>query len=76
MDTCYRVEGTPGQPGLVRHCEAELRWTNEKLLTIDPTNRSLSYEVLENSVGLKKYVATLEALPMEGDGKPAGCKIE
>ncbi|XVF35411.1 hypothetical protein REPUB_Repub18cG0143200 [Reevesia pubescens] len=77
VDTCYRVEGTPRQPGLVRHCEGKLGWAKEKLLTIDPTNRSLSYEVLENNVGLKYYVATLKVLPiMEDDGKSAGCKIE
>ena len=76
VDTCYRVEGTPGQPGLVRHCEGKIGWANEKLLTIDPINCSLSYEILENSIGLKNYVATLKVFPMEGDGKPAGCKME
>ncbi|XWS72516.1 hypothetical protein CRYUN_Cryun02cG0046600 [Craigia yunnanensis] len=76
LHTCYRAEGTPGQPGLVRHCETDVGWANEKLLTIDPTNRSLSYEILENNIGLKNYVATLKVFPMEGDGKPAGCKIE
>ncbi|EOY29780.1 hypothetical protein QUC31_020591 [Theobroma cacao] len=76
VDTCYRVEGTPGQPGLVRYCAGKLGWAKEKLLTIDPTNRCLSYEVLEGSFGFKNYVATVKVLPMEGDGKPAGCKIE
>ncbi|XP_022756354.1 uncharacterized protein LOC111304103 [Durio zibethinus] len=76
VDTCYRVEGTPGQPGLVRHCEGKFGWVNEKLLAIDPNNRSLSYEVLENNMGLKNYIGTLKVLPMEGDDKPAGCKIE
>ncbi|OMO96211.1 Polyketide cyclase/dehydrase [Corchorus capsularis] len=82
VDTCYRVEGNPGQPGLVRHCKGPGGWCNEKLLTIDSTNFCLSYEALENNVGLKNYVATLKVLPvLEGheDGKPgaaAGCKIE
>ncbi|XWS70308.1 hypothetical protein CRYUN_Cryun03dG0036800 [Craigia yunnanensis] len=76
VDTCYRVEGTPGQPGLVRHCEGKLGWAKEKLLTIDPVNRSLSYEILENNIGFNNYMATLKVFPMEGDGKPADCKIE
>ncbi|WRX34506.1 Polyketide cyclase/dehydrase - like 10 [Theobroma cacao] len=76
LDKCYRVEGTPGQPGLVRHCATKIGWANEKLLTIDRTNRCLNYEVLENTAGFKNYVATLKVLPTEGDGEPAGCKIE
>lgn len=86
VDSCYRVEGTPGKPGLVRHCEGKLGWAKEKLLTIDPTNRLLSYEIVENSVGFNKYVATFKVLPIvlplqeEEDGggsKPVGgCRIE
>ncbi|OMO96209.1 Polyketide cyclase/dehydrase [Corchorus capsularis] len=80
VDKCYRIEGSPGQPGLVRHCEDGAGgWCNEKLLAIDPTNLCLSYQVVENTVGLKNYVATLKVLPVFEDGKPAaaaGCKIE
>ncbi|MBA0703459.1 hypothetical protein Golax_015780 [Gossypium laxum] len=79
IHTCYRVEGSPGQPGLVRHCIGKFGWVNEKLLTIDPTNWSLSYQVLENNFGLNNYVATLKVLPtakLGDDGKPAGCEIE
>ncbi|OMO86670.1 Polyketide cyclase/dehydrase [Corchorus olitorius] len=84
MDICERVEGSPGQPGLVRHCVSQDKWANEKLLTIDPTNMCLSYAVLENNLGLNNYVATLKVLPtLQGDhhdaAKPApaaGCKIE
>ncbi|KAK8543139.1 hypothetical protein V6N13_136327 [Hibiscus sabdariffa] len=72
VDTCYRKEGTLGEPGLVRYCEGKMGWANEKLLTIDPINHSLSYEVMENNVGFKNYIATLNVLPMEG----GGCKIE
>ncbi|KAE8678709.1 hypothetical protein F3Y22_tig00111402pilonHSYRG00138 [Hibiscus syriacus] len=72
VDTCYRKEGTPGQPGLVRYCEGKSGWVNEKLLTIDPINHSLSYEILENNMGFKNYVATFKLLPVEGNG----CKIE
>ncbi|OMO96208.1 Polyketide cyclase/dehydrase [Corchorus capsularis] len=90
MDICDRVEGSPGQPGLVRYCVSQDKWANEKLLTIDPTNLCMSYAVLENNLGFNNYVATLKVLPLptlqgdeknEYDGRPcadaaAGCKIE
>ncbi|OMO86671.1 Polyketide cyclase/dehydrase [Corchorus olitorius] len=78
VDTCYRVEGDPGQPGLVRHCKGPGGWCNEKLLTLDSANFCLTYQALENNVGLNNYVATLKVLPVFDDGKPAaaGCKIE
>ncbi|XVF35424.1 hypothetical protein REPUB_Repub18cG0144500 [Reevesia pubescens] len=82
IDTCYRVKGTPGEPGLVRYYEGKsalanekhgkLAWANEKLLTIDPTNHSLSYEVLENIVGMKNYVATLKVLQIVQGAKLSG----
>ncbi|KAL4340538.1 hypothetical protein GQ457_08G003880 [Hibiscus cannabinus] len=72
VHTCYRKEGTPGQPGLVRYCESKDGWADEKLLSIDPINHSMSYEVMENNLGFINYIATLDVLPTEGDG----CKIE
>ncbi|TKY74535.1 Lachrymatory-factor synthase [Spatholobus suberectus] len=85
IDTCYQVEGLPGQPGLVRYCGSAVKgvgddaaetttvmWVKEKLLAIDPVRRCLSYEILENNVGFKSYVATLKVLPING----SGCKIE
>ncbi|KAK8649953.1 hypothetical protein V6N13_139606 [Hibiscus sabdariffa] len=72
VHTCYRKEGTPGQPGLVHYCESKDGWADEKLLSIDPINHSISYEVMENNLGFRNYVATLDVLPTEG----GGCKIE
>lgn len=96
IDTCYQVEGIQGQPGLTRYCasairlrgaaedaEPTIKWAKEKLLTIDPAQRCLSYETLDNNMGFKSYVATLKVLPIiinnDGDGaeaEAAGCKIE
>ncbi|CAK7353144.1 unnamed protein product [Dovyalis caffra] len=88
VDTCYQVEGELGQPGLVRYCasstplasngsheENKISWAKEKLLMINPTERCLSYEITENNVGFKSYVATTKVLPINGDGQN-GCKIE
>ncbi|KAJ6743527.1 hypothetical protein OIU85_017468 [Salix viminalis] len=84
VDTCYQVEGEPGQPGLVRYCSSstissdrsqeetdQVKWAKEKLVTIDRIERCLSYEILENNVGFKSYVATIKVLPIND-----GCKIE
>ncbi|XP_027356173.1 lachrymatory-factor synthase [Abrus precatorius] len=91
IDTSYRVEGIPGQPGLIRYCAAAVKggdsggdaqtvtptvnWAKEKLLTIDPLQRSLSYQVLDNNLGFKSYVATVRVFPINEDPK-LGCKIE
>ena len=86
VDTCYQVDGILGQPGLVRYCastitssfnsneETMTRWVKEKLLMIDPIRRCLSYELIDNNIGMKFYVAKLVVSPND-DGKN-GCKIE
>ncbi|BAT78360.1 hypothetical protein LR48_Vigan04g207100 [Vigna angularis] len=82
LDTSYQQEGTLGKPGLIRYCASTivdevkktptLKWAKEKVLAIDPVERSLSYEVIENNMGFKFYVATLKVLSRE----EGGCKIE
>ncbi|XP_028802141.1 lachrymatory-factor synthase-like [Neltuma alba] len=86
IDTCYQVEGFPGQPGLVRYCastvqgqgeaETTVKWVKEKLLALDPIQRCLTYEVSDNNIGFKSYVATIKVLPMASDVDVQGCKIE
>ncbi|KAK7352902.1 hypothetical protein VNO80_18333 [Phaseolus coccineus] len=83
IETCYHVEGVSGQPGLIRYCastveeegvsdDAEktttIKWAKEKLLEIDPVQRCLTYQVDENNIGFKSYVATLKVLPISQDG--------
>ncbi|GLT73373.1 hypothetical protein SLA2020_452370 [Shorea laevis] len=89
LDTCYQVDGIPGQPGLIRYCaatitssssggdETMIKWAKEKLLAIDPIKRCLSYEIIDNNIGIKSYVATILVLPIndDDDGRH-GCKIE
>ncbi|OIV96643.1 hypothetical protein TanjilG_28500 [Lupinus angustifolius] len=90
LDICNKVEGIEGQAGLIRYCattikgegegdDAEIKiknWANEKLLIIDPVQRYLSYEVGENNMGFKSYVATMKVLATNEDAKVGGCKIE
>ncbi|KAG9449129.1 hypothetical protein H6P81_009094 [Aristolochia fimbriata] len=77
VDESTIVSGEPGKVGCVRLCSGnplpgsqERAFTNEKLVAYDPTNRTLSYEVVENNIGFKDYVATLKVLPEE-DGSSA-----
>ncbi|XP_004501141.1 lachrymatory-factor synthase-like [Cicer arietinum] len=87
IDTCYQVEGIQGQPGLIRYCastvkddvpdsKSTIKFAKEKLLTIDPIKRCLSYEIVDNNMGFKSYVATIKVLPINDDVKGSGCKIE
>ncbi|KAK3213007.1 hypothetical protein Dsin_017713 [Dipteronia sinensis] len=88
FDSCSQLQGQLGQPGLIRYGttteplfpaaddhEKTINWAKEKLLMIDPIQRCLSYEMLDNTYGFKSYVATIKVLPINGDGN-IGCKIE
>ncbi|KAL2340102.1 hypothetical protein Fmac_008042 [Flemingia macrophylla] len=76
IDTCYRLEGVAGEPGLTRYCASDVKgatmWAKEKLLAMDPIQRCLSYEIVENNIGFKSYVATFQVAPLPN----GGCKIE
>ena len=84
IDTCYQVDNQAGSgtgPGLTRYCgatttsatgESVVTWAKERLIEIDPTQKRLSYEILDNNVGFKKWVATFQVVPIEGGG---ACEI-
>ncbi|QCE16050.1 lachrymatory-factor synthase-like [Vigna unguiculata] len=50
-----------------------IKWAKEKLLQIDPVQRCLTYEVGENNIGFKSYVATIKVFPINHH---RGSKIE
>ncbi|CAO2816792.1 unnamed protein product [Amaranthus hypochondriacus] len=81
LDKCYHVEGTPGKPGLIRCCESshysggDVQYAKERLVMIDPSQMCVSYEILENNLGLKSYVATMKLFPINGDDEKGGCKF-
>ncbi|XP_039165859.1 uncharacterized protein LOC108957172 [Eucalyptus grandis] len=58
IDVCYGVGGVSGQPGCIRYSavmkiskdgseETVTNWALEKLLAINPVNKSLSYEIVD-----------------------------
>ncbi|KAL9680625.1 hypothetical protein QQ045_018509 [Rhodiola kirilowii] len=57
----YLVEGESGsEVGSVRYCVGnEAMWAKERLVEIDHEKRLMRYEVIENNVGLKGYVAAI-----------------
>ena len=56
--------------------DGDTKWAKEKLLMIDPIQRCFSYEIVDNNIGFRSYVATIKVLPMISDDKAEGCKIE
>lgn len=87
VDTCFKLEGEEGKPGLVRRStagtetrdfmsggEKSMSWSNEKLVVISHEQRCLIYEILENNMGVKSYVATFKVVEMDG-GDDVGCRI-
>ncbi|KAL5558647.1 hypothetical protein UlMin_034858 [Ulmus minor] len=87
IDTCYKLEGEAGKPGVVRYCSTTIplsleggdekvtKFTKEKLVKIDPVQRFYTYQVLENNLGIPeaRWEGTIQVLPV-GDGK-SGCEI-
>ncbi|KAG9449133.1 hypothetical protein H6P81_009098 [Aristolochia fimbriata] len=72
IDETTIASGEPGKVGCVRLCKGsplpgseERTFTHEKLVAYDPENYTLSYEVMDNNIGFKDYVATLKVLPEE-----------
>ncbi|XP_042492552.1 lachrymatory-factor synthase-like [Macadamia integrifolia] len=62
---------------------ATTTWANERLVAIDPVERSLTYEVTENSMGIKSYLATMKVFQLSkaaaaeaAAANSEGCKIE
>ncbi|CAN4076638.1 unnamed protein product [Withania somnifera] len=83
IDTCYQVND---KDGIIRYCassasppsdggEEIIKWCHERLLTVDKIGRCLSYEALDNNMGISSYVATFKVLSSEGADE-SGCQIE
>lgn len=81
LETSYGIHGSNGELGCVRYCSGSsiptddgcAAWAKEKLIAIDETNLSFSYEVVESNIGFKSYVATVKISPADTDH---GCMIE
>ncbi|OIT27543.1 PREDICTED: lachrymatory-factor synthase-like [Nicotiana attenuata] len=84
IDTCYQVKD-----GLTRCCartlppssdggESIIKWCHERLLAVDNIERCLTYEVLDNNMGIRSYVATFKVLSISDDidDHELGCQIQ
>nr|XP_007152905.1 hypothetical protein PHAVU_004G170100g [Phaseolus vulgaris]ESW24899.1 hypothetical protein PHAVU_004G170100g [Phaseolus vulgaris] len=79
---CIPVEGLSGQPGCVRFCagfktpvddetKKTVNWTKQKLLSIDPSQWTFTYSIVEGNVGFHSYIATWKLKPT-----PEGTEIQ
>ncbi|KAK1265592.1 Lachrymatory-factor synthase [Acorus gramineus] len=68
LHTCEILEGVNGQPGCVRYCAGHVNgtttpaWSTERLLGLDPVNRSYRYEIVENNKGFGRYEAEIRVV--------------
>ncbi|KAL4560285.1 hypothetical protein LXL04_032435 [Taraxacum kok-saghyz] len=56
--------------------ETVVKWCYESLLSIDPVQRRLSYQIRENNLGVGFYVAEWKVLEIKDGGDDGGCRIE
>ncbi|WCJ29501.1 Polyketide cyclase/dehydrase and lipid transport superfamily protein [Euphorbia peplus] len=93
IDTCIKLHGEDGKPGLVRRSttntesrefmadadadEKSVNWSSERLVMINHQEKCLAYEMLENNMGVKSYVATFKVVDDldGGDHLGNGCSI-
>ncbi|XP_009792588.1 lachrymatory-factor synthase-like [Nicotiana tabacum] len=90
LPTCYGIYGENGEVGCIRYCagfslppesggaaggEAPVSWSKERLVAINPIERTLSYEIVDCNIGFKSYFSTVRIVPDEVDGQN-GCVIE
>lgn len=86
LSTCYGIYGTNGEPGCIRYCAgfsipssdgsasvSALSWSKEKLVAVDDVERSLTYEIVDSSIGFNSYVSTIRVLNLNDED---GCVIE
>lgn len=75
LASCERAAGGSGSGSVRRVADASgEQWALEELLATDAAARSVRYAVLDSSLGLRGYTATLKVAPEEGLG--GGCRIE
>ncbi|XP_017982572.1 PREDICTED: lachrymatory-factor synthase [Theobroma cacao] len=90
LTTCHGIHGTNGEPGCIRFCsgfsvssegsgvdKGSENWAKERLIAVDHSGRSLSYEIVDSNIGFNSYVATVKIVPgADGDDHQNGCVIE
>ena len=60
--------------------QTNVRWAKEKLIELDPIERFLSYEIVDNNLGFESWVAIMQISPVDGDEEVGprsdGCLLE
>ncbi|KAJ4951575.1 hypothetical protein NE237_028407 [Protea cynaroides] len=77
LATCYGVEGVSGKSGCVRYCAGfsipstggdgdmpvTVSWSKERLVAIDPSEWTMSYEMIDSNIGFTSYLSTIRVFP-------------
>ncbi len=53
-------QGNPKEIGCIRHLTLESGFVREELLLLDDENFTLNYSIIENTLGLKNYIASMK----------------
>lgn len=84
LPNCHGIHGENGELGCVRYCAGfsllsegtndvgknrPVSWAKERLVSIDPTGRSLSYDVVGNNIGYNSYLAVFKVVPNDQEGE-------
>ncbi|XP_030543125.1 lachrymatory-factor synthase-like [Rhodamnia argentea] len=90
LSDCHGIHGKNGEVGCVRYCTGSslsskgtdktgenrpVSWSKERLVSIDPIERRLSYEMVDSNIGFTSYLSTVRVVPSNVDGE-GGCAIE
>ncbi|KAM7258824.1 hypothetical protein ACFE04_006728 [Oxalis oulophora] len=80
LTTCLLIQGISGEPGCVRYCSgfktpadkdkrttSDINWTKQKLLSINPSEYTFTYSIIDGNVGFNGYVSTVSLLPKKED---------
>ncbi|KAL3500611.1 hypothetical protein ACH5RR_039704 [Cinchona calisaya] len=75
LATSYGIHGSNGEINSVRYCEGFsipsqentnkdliISWSKEKLIAIDPIEKSLSYEMVDSNIGFNSYISTIKII--------------
>ncbi|XVF35410.1 hypothetical protein REPUB_Repub18cG0143100 [Reevesia pubescens] len=94
LPSCHGIHGNNGELGCIRFSsgfsisskgsstgdddKGSEKWSKERLIAIDHSKRSLSYEMVDSNIGFNSYVATVKIVPGDDDHDhhQNGCVIE
>ncbi|CAA0810551.1 Polyketide cyclase/dehydrase and lipid transport superfamily protein [Striga hermonthica] len=69
LPTCHGLQGVNGVPGCIRYCsgfgikrkgDEEIKWSKERLVSIDRKEMTFTYDMVDSNIGFQSYVSTLK----------------